>query len=108
MSTILLSLLLVVLIALGLAMGKRAVEQFTDGGSQEQQQQQSTTKVEIDMSPAMANAIRDAAAVAAGANKAPVTVDTLKREREGRAAACPDMSKYIRMDEIPCWNCTLP
>lgn len=106
MSIILLSILLVVLIALGLAMGKRAVEQFTDGGSQEQQQP--ATKVEIDMSPAMANAIRDAAAVAAGANKAPVTVDTLKRERDGRAAACPDMSKYIRMDEIPCWNCTLP
>ena len=24
------------------------------------------------------------------------------------ANACPDMSQYIRMDEIPCWNCTLP
>jgi hypothetical protein len=24
------------------------------------------------------------------------------------ATACPDMSQYIRMDEIPCWNCTLP
>lgn len=22
--------------------------------------------------------------------------------------SCPDMSQYIRMDEIPCWNCTLP
>jgi hypothetical protein len=21
---------------------------------------------------------------------------------------CPDMSKYIRMDEVPCWNCSLP
>jgi hypothetical protein len=21
---------------------------------------------------------------------------------------CPDMSKYIKKDEIPCWNCTLP
>jgi hypothetical protein len=21
---------------------------------------------------------------------------------------CPDMSKYIRLDEIPCWNCSLP
>ena len=21
---------------------------------------------------------------------------------------CPDMSKYIRIDEIPCWNCSLP
>lgn len=25
-----------------------------------------------------------------------------------RCPACPDMSQYIRMDEIPCWNCTLP
>jgi hypothetical protein len=21
---------------------------------------------------------------------------------------CPDMSKYIRLDEVPCWNCSLP
>ena len=21
---------------------------------------------------------------------------------------CPDMSQYIRLDEIPCWNCSLP
>jgi hypothetical protein len=21
---------------------------------------------------------------------------------------CPDMSQYIKLDEIPCWNCTLP
>lgn len=26
----------------------------------------------------------------------------------GWCPACPDMSQYIRMDEIPCWNCTLP
>jgi hypothetical protein len=21
---------------------------------------------------------------------------------------CPDMSQYVRLDEVPCWNCTLP
>jgi hypothetical protein len=21
---------------------------------------------------------------------------------------CPDMSQYIKLDEIPCWNCSLP
>lgn len=21
---------------------------------------------------------------------------------------CPDMSKYVKLDEVPCWNCTLP
>lgn len=24
------------------------------------------------------------------------------------APKCPDMSQYIRLDEVPCWNCTLP
>ena len=23
-------------------------------------------------------------------------------------SSCPDMSQYIRLDEIPCWNCSLP
>jgi len=38
-----------------------------------------------------------------------------KAEAEGQAETkspsdwhrCPDMSKYIKKDEIPCWNCTL-
>jgi ferredoxin len=57
-------------------------------------------------------------------------VDTLKRDQIAVAAAtscsncagcpkctngcpngvpkgCPDMSKYIKKDEIPCWNCSL-
>ena len=21
---------------------------------------------------------------------------------------CPDMSQYVRLDEVPCWNCSLP
>jgi hypothetical protein len=21
---------------------------------------------------------------------------------------CPDMTQYVRLDEVPCWNCTLP
>jgi hypothetical protein len=25
-----------------------------------------------------------------------------------KCPVCPDMSQYIRMDEVPCWNCTLP
>ncbi len=48
----------------------------------------------------------------------PVQVDTLEREKDIKNAAecpkcpkheeCPDMSQYIRLDEIPCWNCSLP
>ena len=68
--------------------------------------------------------------------KPPVKVDTLNREQVAVASAsapaapgtptlqpppplppankcpecpiCPDLSQYIRMDEVPCWNCTLP
>ena len=25
-----------------------------------------------------------------------------------KCPTCPDMSKYIRLDEVPCWNCSLP
>lgn len=25
-----------------------------------------------------------------------------------KCPTCADMSQYIRMDEVPCWNCTLP
>lgn len=29
-------------------------------------------------------------------------------DRKHRCPVCPDMSKYIRLDEVPCWNCSLP
>jgi hypothetical protein len=41
-------------------------------------------------------------------------VDTLGREQDlnrpkcPKCERCPDMSQYIRLDEIPCWNCSLP
>jgi len=28
--------------------------------------------------------------------------------RKPEADDCPDMSQYIKLDEIPCWNCSLP
>lgn len=30
------------------------------------------------------------------------------RPEEPDHGDCPDMSKYIRYDEVPCWNCSLP
>ena len=30
------------------------------------------------------------------------------RPEEPDHGDCPDMSKYIRDDEVPCWNCSLP
>ena len=48
-------------------------------------------------------------------------IDTLARDKETlelrnktvdkpcpTCQKCPDMSQYIRLDEIPCWNCSLP
>lgn len=32
---------------------------------------------------------------------------TCSKKKSG-CPVCPDMSKYIRLDEVPCWNCSLP
>ena len=29
------------------------------------------------------------------------------RNKDGTCPPVPDMSEYIRKDQIPCWNCTL-
>ena len=150
MNTLLLSLLLLVLIAIGLAMGRQITEGFAPLGE----------KQEITASPALANMLKTD--IATETKK----VDSLKRELDllhAMASApspateekktkkskksktskksyddyeeededdyegdendykrrrpqhrcpdcprCPDMSQYIKMDEIPCWNCTLP
>jgi len=40
-------------------------------------------------------------------------INALNDQEKGRKACpvckeqCPDMSKYIRRDSIPCWNCSL-
>ena len=31
-----------------------------------------------------------------------------QQQPQGPGDNCPDMAGYIRLDEIPCWNCTLP
>ena len=38
----------------------------------------------------------------------PVRVNTLARAQEVKCPVCPDMSQYVRLDEVPCWNCSLP
>lgn len=114
MSTLLLSLLLLVLIAVGLTMGSKVAERFENPPTAPQ------------MSPALVNLLGTPALAAA--QKPVPQVDTLARDQEAVAAAnsvahpapcpkckecpkcekCPDMSQYIRFDEVPCWNCTLP
>ncbi len=90
----------------------------------------------MEVSPALANLLNTPNIVAQMNGTAPPQVDPLKREQEAIAAAsqddddddddyrpkrtrtrkpkcpkcpkCPDMSQYVRLDEVPCWNCTLP
>lgn len=111
MSTLILSLLLLVLIAIGLVMGKQ-LEGFASGSGADV----------VAVSPTVASLI------ATPSLKPVPQVDTLAREQEAVAAreagykkaeederkkpcpkckACPDMSQYIKRDEVPCWNCTL-
>jgi hypothetical protein len=119
MSTLLLSFLLIFLIAVGMIMGRGLAERFENPPA---------TEVKLDVSPALASLL----ATQTEAAKAVPQVSHLKRdleiadaqqescpdcdrrrsrsgeERCPKCKECPDMSQYIRMDEIPCWNCTLP
>jgi hypothetical protein len=123
MSTLLLSLLLIFLIAIGMIMGRGLAERFENPP---------TTEVKLDVSPALASLL--ATQTEATKTKAVPQVSQLKRDLEiadaqqescpdcerrrsrsgdseqrcPKCKECPDMSHYIRMDEIPCWNCTLP
>jgi hypothetical protein len=107
MSTILLSLLLLFLIAVGLLMGRQVAERFENPTT--------TTPTTVPASPALANLLATPAIAAAIADKPAPAVDKLARDKEiQEAAACPkcpacppqpDMSRYIHVDEIPCWNC---
>jgi len=152
MNTLLLSLLLLVLIAIGLAMSRQITEGFAPLGE----------KQEITASPALANMLKTDIATetkkvdslkreldllhAMASAPAPATEEKkTKKSKKSRnepyddedyyaddyeegdyddnyerrpkyrrhkrcpdCPSCPDMSQYIKMDEIPCWNCTLP
>jgi hypothetical protein len=34
--------------------------------------------------------------------------DRRRKHKCPKCPKCPDMSQYVRLDEVPCWNCTLP
>ena len=85
MSTLLLSLLLIILISIGLWMNSDRREKFVDVPSE------TNTK------------------------SGPRQIDTLARGLEEQKSSekkerpeCPDMTQYIKLDEVPCWNCSLP
>lgn len=101
------SFLLLVLIGMGLVMSAKTVEGFAD------------TQTTIAVSPTLANLIKTPDLSTTGTLK----VDKLSRDVDIATAAehkcpecpkckecevCPDMSQYVRLDEVPCWNCSLP
>lgn len=128
MSILVLSLLLLVLVGIGGLMRKQvaATAEFFDNPPPVESNQ----KVVVDVSPALADLLDTPRMVAAAAALPAPQVDVLARDRDAVAAAqevderpvrkqkrehkcptcpkCPDMSQYVRLDEVPCWNCTLP
>lgn len=122
MSLLILSLLLLLLVGMGLLMGRKTLHEMFDNP---------TPPATVQVSPALANLVAGTPKDLTGPTAQP---DPLARDQEAVAAAnsagtapkcpacpacpscptcekcpkCADMSKYIRMDEVPCWNCTLP
>jgi hypothetical protein len=116
MSTAMLSLLLLVLVGMGLLMGAKMHEKFANP-------QTTAPTPNQKVSPAVYN-IQLTADLIEEANNRPVQYDKLTRDRdaadavnaaslkaeqeERRCPKCPDMSQYVKLSEVPCWNCTLP
>jgi len=82
-------------------MAKKSVHEHFESGSEPS----------VTASPALANLLATHALVEKK------QMDTLARDHEvvpehpypcPKQKECPDMSQYIRLDEIPCWNCSLP
>ncbi len=102
------SLLLLFLVAVGLLMGYQKVAERFDNPQ---------IVPVAKMSPALANLLSDASVTEKDNEKNPINVDTLARDMDVQkqtkhvCPTCPvcdktpDPSKYIKIDEIPCWNC---
>lgn len=95
MSPLLLSILLLFLIAIGMLMGKKVHEAFEDAPPSN-----------TELADRLESIAKDLKRMPEKEGDLP-NIDTVKREAEAKAA-CPDMSQYIKMSEVPCWNCTLP
>ena len=105
MRALVLSLLLIVLITIGLVMGKKIKETFEDV-----QPSVSTEAIAIPvvltMTPQVDTIQRGLQEQMPGETRH--LLGPGGEQQKPVCPKCPDMSKYIRMDEIPCWNCTLP
>lgn len=118
MRALVLSLLLIVLITIGLVMGRKVKETFEDMPTQPSFPNPSEAiaiPVVLTMTPQVDTIQRGLQEQAPDMPPYPSSVGEARRplgpggeQKCPACKQCPDMSKYIRMDEIPCWNCTLP
>jgi len=119
MSILLLSLLFAVLLVMGVYLQPRLTEPFmdTDMGmdtGMDTPDEVSPTLAALlnrpDMPVENIDPLRDD--VLQKATSEGFEVERPKKKKstcsKKKCPVCPDMSKYIRMDEIPCWNCSLP
>ena len=120
MRALVLSLLLIVLIAMGLVMGKKVKETFEDVPAPTQVSVEAAApnplplQTVINVTPqvdTIQRGLQEQAPdmpISLGETRRPLGPGGEQRQGCPVCKQCPDMSKYIRMDEIPCWNCTLP
>jgi hypothetical protein len=124
MSTLVLSILLVFLVFLGLVV--MPTREFFDNPTQRQNQRQNQT-----VSPTLANmtitptltpdppkrrtdalsrdaVVQQASSMPQVKHMKPIKPSTASKNRCPKCPTCPDMSQYVRLDEVPCWNCSLP
>ena len=111
MSLSLLGLLLLLLVLIATILVSQSYKEHFAG-------HEAATPEKAAVSPAMANL---ADAMTKTEKSKPAQINTLERDADVVAALndqdkkgcpvckeqCPDMSKYIRRDSIPCWNCSL-
>jgi hypothetical protein len=130
MKLVLLSLLLLGLVALAILVGVR--ESFDDAAAAKSSgsaSSGSSSPMHVDLAVSVSPTLKNLLA-GPNAGMAP-QVDTLARHQDilnasmnqqyvqapscqqqypspQQSQGCPDMSNYVRMDQVPCWNCSLP
>jgi len=122
MSTLLLSLLLIFLVGLSILMhqGQRCNEHFADMPAPPLTATMPSISAAIETpTPKQIDVIGrglDQMQVEQAENKRkrveytpePSEDEGCRKPANNCCPKCPDMSQYIKLDEVPCWNCTLP
>lgn len=118
MSILLLSLLFAVLLVVGVYLQPRRIEAFVDTGLNNKPISPALSSLLLSMpDTTQANKKTNVDALSRDdvlqkATTKKIVVEKPKKKKVTRnkkgCPVCPDMSKYVRLDEVPCWNCSLP